>query len=334
MKKVKVGYVDFWKGFVPEEYIFHKILSRHYEVEITNRDPDFIICSTFGNQYLKYVCPRLLFVGEAFCPDFNVYDYAIGFDRINFGDRYLRYPLSLVNKEILELALHKHERPEEDFTRREKFCSFVVSSGGGVDDIRNWFFDKISEYKQVDSGGRFRNNLPDGQPVPDKKAFQEQYRFSLAFENTSFPGYTTEKILDAWAAGTIPIYYGDPGIIKDFNEKAMIVCRGRESLDEVLDKIKELEENTEKYLETVRQPIITDQSEIKPMLQPDYLENFLIHIFDQEPQQAFRRNSKLTMWGQFYEYRIKKWDKIDHLPVVELMRKWKRKIFGLKIIVK
>lgn len=332
MKKIRVGYIDFWKNFIPEKFLFHEILSKYYEVEITNQNPDFVICSTFGNQYLHYKCPRILFVGEALCPDFNVYDYAIGFDRISFGDRYLRYPLCLADKEILELALHKHERSEEDFTRREKFCSFVVSSGGGVDDIRNWFFDKISDYKQVDSGGRFRNNLPDGQPVLDKRAFQEQYRFSLAFENSRFSGYATEKLLDAWAAGTIPVYYGDPEIIKDFNEKAMIVCRGKESLDEILDKIKELEENPEKYLEMVRQPILTEQSEIKQMLQPEYLENFLVHIFDQTPEQAIRRNSKCTMWGKCYENDLVRWNKMDHHPIVESCRKWKRKLFGNKTI--
>lgn len=38
------------------------------------------------------------------------------------------------------------------------------------------------------------------------------YRFCLCFENTKFPGYITEKIFDAFFAGTIPVYLGAPDI--------------------------------------------------------------------------------------------------------------------------
>jgi hypothetical protein len=37
-----------------------------------------------------------------------------------------------------------------------------------------------------------------------------KYKFSLCYENTSFPGYITEKIFDCFAAGCIPIYLGAP----------------------------------------------------------------------------------------------------------------------------
>ena len=332
MKKLKIAYVDFWKGMEPEKYIFTKILRKYYDVEITDKEPDFVFCSTFGHDFLKFSCPRILYIGEAFCPDFNLYDYAIGFDHIQFEDRYLRYPFCLMNEENIQLALEKEKRPDSDFLSRKGFCSFVVSSGGGVDDLRNWYFDKISEYKKVDSGGRFRNNLPDGQPVADKRAFQENYRFSLAFENTGFPGYVTEKILDAWAAGAIPIYYGDPYITRDFNEKAFIQCNGKGDFERVLKEIRQLEENKDLYLQMAKEPIFLPDSPIAEMLKSSYLENFLLSIVSQEPEKAVRRNSQLTMWGQFYEYRIKKWEKMDHLPVVEWARKWKRKLFGLKKI--
>lgn len=332
MQKIKIAYVDFWKGMVPEEHIFTKILKKHYDVEITKQNPDFVFCSTFGQEYLTYDCPRILFVGEAFCPDFNLYDYAIGFDHMNFGDRYLRYPLCLMDRENMKCAIDKVNRPREDYLNRTGFCSFVVSSGGGVGDLRTWYFEQLSQYKQVSSGGRYRNNLPDGQPVADKKAFQEKYRFSLAFENTRFPGYVTEKLIDAWAAGTIPIYCGDPLAIKDFNEKAFINCSCKEDYEKVLQRIKEIETNQELYLQMMKEPIFLPGSEMEMMVKEEYLENFLLHIVGQEPAQAIRRNAKLTMWGQFYEYRMIKWNKMDHLPIVEFFRRWKRKLFGLKKI--
>ncbi len=49
-------------------------------------------------------------------------------------------------------------------------------------------------------------------PPHDKVETLGNYRFSLCFENTAFPGYITEKIFDCMVAGTIPIYLGAPDI--------------------------------------------------------------------------------------------------------------------------
>lgn len=48
--------------------------------------------------------------------------------------------------------------------------------------------------------------------APDKiKALSESY-FALAFENTRYPYYVTEKIFDVMKAGTVPVYLGAPNI--------------------------------------------------------------------------------------------------------------------------
>ena len=42
----------------------------------------------------------------------------------------------------------------------------------------------------------------------------------ICFENTSKPNYFTEKLVNAYYSGSIPIYWGDPNIskyIKNFN---------------------------------------------------------------------------------------------------------------------
>lgn len=48
--------------------------------------------------------------------------------------------------------------------------------------------------------------------VPTKSSVLRSARFCLCFENSIHPGYRTEKILDAMAAGSIPIYFGDPSV--------------------------------------------------------------------------------------------------------------------------
>jgi hypothetical protein len=49
----------------------------------------------------------------------------------------------------------------------------------------------------------------------DKIATMSRFRFSLAFENSGFPGYVTEKIFDSLLAGCVPVYCGAPDI-EDF----------------------------------------------------------------------------------------------------------------------
>lgn len=46
----------------------------------------------------------------------------------------------------------------------------------------------------------------------DKVATMTGFRFSLSFENYSFPGYVTEKIFDSFLAGCVPVYCGAPDI--------------------------------------------------------------------------------------------------------------------------
>jgi hypothetical protein len=45
-----------------------------------------------------------------------------------------------------------------------------------------------------------------------KQSLLAHYRFTLTMENFTYPGYVTEKIFDALAAGSIPVYLGAPDI--------------------------------------------------------------------------------------------------------------------------
>lgn len=91
-KVIKIKFVDFYAGFDKEHNEFIDVLSDFYNV-VQCEDPDYIIYSGFGNDHLKYDCIRIFFTGECITPDFNECDYAIGFDRLTFGDRYARIPL-------------------------------------------------------------------------------------------------------------------------------------------------------------------------------------------------------------------------------------------------
>lgn len=278
-------------------------LAKMYDVEISDT-PDYVLCEsgTALKCIYQYDCIRIIRHGENLRPDFNFFDYAIGFDKISFEDRYLYYPLYMSYGNDLEKALHKHELPDDFYLKKTRFCNYVVSNGKASSVARDQMFDLINkEYKKVDSGGKYRNNLQGGQPVKDKFQFQKNYKFSLAFENSCYKGYTTEKLIQAFAAGTIPIYWGNPDVAEEFNEKAFINCHTLNSFDEVVDRVREIDRNNKLYMDMVHQPIVNKRGVIPRMLESDYLESFLCNIFDQTPEKARRRTNAHDGWGSFME---------------------------------
>lgn len=71
----------------------------------------------------------------------------------------------------LERARHKHEDVKLQLENKTDFCSFVYSNADAAK-CREKIFSKLSEYKQVNSGGRYNNNV--GGPVSSKLEFQKK----------------------------------------------------------------------------------------------------------------------------------------------------------------
>ncbi len=285
MKKIKIKFVDFWPNFNYKNHFLYGELSKRYEIEISDH-PDYIFFSVFGNENLNYRnCVRIFYTAENISPDFNICDYAIGFDYINFDDRYLRLPNYYnynyeKNFELIE------NRKKIDKLDRKEFCCFVYSNSK-ADKFREELYELISSYKTVKSGGKFKNNV--GGPVKNKLEFQKQFKFCIACENASYPGYTTEKILDAFASGCIPIYWGDPLVENVFNKKAFINCLNYKNTDDLLKFIKKVDNDDSLYLEMINQPIFNNEHDFQKMKLIE-LDNFLFHIFDQKLNDSYRYN--------------------------------------------
>lgn len=64
-----------------------------------------------------------------------------------------------------------------------------------------------------------------------------QYDFVLAMENTISKGYVTEKILNAFLAGAIPIYYGDSLVKEIFNPDSFINITDFNSIEDCAEYI-------------------------------------------------------------------------------------------------
>lgn len=318
MRTIRIAYTDWWDGFEPSKYIYHEILSKHYNLEISDK-PDYVFCSLYSHDCLKYDAVRIFTTGDNYTPDFNIYDYAIAFDYISFGDRYIRVPNWIMNpkyKNDVELMLHKHEGVSDKDYDERGFCSWVCSNGKG-NSIRENMFTKLSEYKKVDSGGKFLNNIGCPEGVPDKIEFQKKYRFSFALQDSYNKGYLDEKLIQCFSARTIPIFWGDDTVDEFFNKGSFINAHEYASEEELIKEIIRLDNNKQEYLERLSIPAMKDTNYIGNIY--EQLENFLVSIIEQPYEQAKRRTE--SNWSNYLENLYEK-----HLELSETPRK--TRLFG------
>ena len=294
-KHIKVAFMDFWT----EDYKslpLYKVLEELYDVELCNEDYDYAIFSVFGNRHLDIPssCVSIFYTGENFCPDFNLCDYAIGFEWMEYGDRYLRYPNYYFESDVEIIEKRKIDISK---IRDKQFCSFVVSNGTTAHPVRSRMFEQLSQYKRVNSGGRYKNNV--GGPVEDKRAFEAQHKFCLTFENSEHSGYTTEKLVDAFAAGGVPIYWGDPDVTKVFNLKAFIWVKDADVINEAIERIKQLDNDDEAYSAMLQEPVFVNERYSAESMRKE-LVIFLRNIFDQPKEKAYRysRNSRPMVYRE------------------------------------
>lgn len=295
---VRLAFCDLAPDWDPADNYFTRTLrDGGYRVELCagpESKPDFVLCGTFGHEFLDYSCCRIQFSGEDSFPDLNLYDYAMGFPMLQCGDRYLRLPLYAM-RDSWAPALQKHTLPQEFYLSGRKFCNFVVSNDYSKE--RNAFFEALNAHRRVDSGGGYANNI--GGPVSDKLAFQKGYKFSIAYENSSTPGYCTEKIVDAFAAGTVPIYWGDPLVKGEFNPDSFLFAGDYDDNDALIAAIDALDADDEAYLAMCRAPILAPGCRAAEYTDERRAFEFLDAIFRKGPEKALCRNR--SFWGQIYE---------------------------------
>ena len=90
----------------------------------------------------------------------------------------------------------------------------------------------------------------------NKVMFQD-FRFMLLMEDANIPGYITERMIDGFMAGTVPIYYGTTQIFDIFNPKAFVYF-DINNPSEALDRIRHLEGNPDAYRQMLDEPILAD----------------------------------------------------------------------------
>lgn len=87
----------------------------------------------------------------------------------------------------------------------------------------------------------------------DRYKILSQFKFSLCFENSVHTGYITEKIIDYFKGGCVPVYFGAPNITDYISDKCFIDYRKFKNLEELAEFLKVMDEKTyNSYLKEIK----------------------------------------------------------------------------------
>ena len=243
---LRIDFVDFWPGFDKHDNWFTSVLSRRFDIEVSPQ-PDIVLYSCFGFDHRRFNCTRVFLSWENRGWGFSECDWAFTSD-LNSSTHHYRLPLWVAWLD--QPFEHPQVDPSAILREKDGFASVVVSNPSG--DTRNRIVQQLERHRPIASGGRFRNNV--GGPVVDKLSFIGRYKFNIAFENSSSPGYTTEKVLQALSADTVPIYWGDPFVGHDFNTRRIVSYHDFSSEDAFIQHILHLDEDDDAYSSVLREP--------------------------------------------------------------------------------
>ena len=296
--------VDGYKITDEDMYERFPIDRNRFRIVVDRDNPEYLLVVISHVLYRKNVMKEfkhyyssnriIIFEGdEAISPDMNIFDYAITYDdSMTYEDRVCHRPFSMFvagGSKILHGNQMSHEEAQREYDRR-KFCNFIYSNSKAFH-ARDKLYYEISNYKRIDSLGKHLNNMKNN---PDRESdnwfassvdVKHEYRFSICAENGRMSGYTSEKIISAFLAGSVPIYWGNPNVVKEFNPKAFVNCNDTVG---VLEKIRKIDENRDMWVEMASAQWQTDEQRIALCEQEKKYIDFINHIFDQDIGDAKR----------------------------------------------
>lgn len=263
MEKIKVKIID--TNFAHAKYSSDFQESKYIEWDrdlsnIKYEEPLFFTDNSIisGNQYYFYHKNKIAMLMEPRAMNPSIYDFVSkNYRDINFN-KILTY-----DKELLAIG-----KPFEQFFHgmcwiypmnqwiynKTRLISIIASQKTQLEghQLRHKIIEKFRPY--LDVYGRLYN------PIDSKLTALQTYAYSIVIENSKQDNYFTEKLLDCFVTGTVPIYWGCPSIGDFFNTEGMIIIDNLEDLqyqinsltldkyNSMLPAIKENFELSKKYL--------------------------------------------------------------------------------------
>jgi hypothetical protein len=294
--------LDFWPGFEPKDFLLTKavqIVTGCEDLEIVSNESvpvDVEICSTFCfesirekviarskmnrnlDTYNDYICrtsfghrirydnpskKRIWYTGENLRAPVGIFDGTISFDKSDYLKRNLYFPLIYFGIDWFEVKRENGFRftPDElvsirsfDQKRPIKACSFASNLAPS----REQLLALVSEFMPVDRYGKSV-----GKPVQSKKDVSQGYQFQVCNENSIYPGYVTEKLIDSWMFGNLPIWTGMVRSDLEINPESYLDLTSLNS-EEIYSVLESL--NDEKIERIMTAPIMRKLPTLEPLV--------------------------------------------------------------------
>ena len=241
--------------------IIPKVLSNKNVVFKQVAEPDLIVKSIFGKRddVIKKRNKYITIIGEAY----SEYDRGI----LNFTTLLPKYKNEIwfphicwhiTSERIITLKQKKFKQINE----RDNFLIYLACNCVPERDLFFKLIDK--KHTGCHAGGKCCNNINLGDKFgrdsfKNNSVIFNNYKFVLCMENEYTPGYITEKILNAYLGGSIPIYKGDTETVnKFFNPKSFINIDNYKNFEECIDYIIDLSNDPKRMYDIQQMNIFKD----------------------------------------------------------------------------
>lgn len=203
-------------------------------------------------------------------PPHSNYDLTLSFDCDSMNGHNFYFPLIFQYMDIrgINSTYAKHKiSPNAAMLKRDiskvqllQKNSFLVSFINNPHPTRLKALHALSEIDKVVTYGRSVNNYAE-----DKISTSEEFWFSLCFENDLYPGYVTEKVLEAWLGWTIPLYWGDDvsGIL---NPKAIINLANFSTMNDFVNYVSKLYGDKDQMINMINQPLFIKEFKFEDLV--------------------------------------------------------------------
>ena len=299
-QKLKLAFSDMW-GFENYQFnshdnYFSDLFKTKFDIEINQNNPDLLVYSVFGDTYKSYKCKKILFSGEnldAGKGQLSHYDDSdVTLSHYEDLPKEIFMPLWVLfvnwfNKEqprplpsnpTYLVSFDAIQNNRERFLKDRKFCAFI--NNNPIED-RIKLFQELHQNEHVDSFGHLFNNV--GKPLRgsqyDKVKLLEDYKFTIAFENSYNKGYNTEKIIEPLESGCIPLYNGGEKVKDYFNKKSFLYYEDFDSMEAYIKHIMQIHSNKDLYQEMILHPPL-NLEKIYKEFKPDLLVDRILEQLD------------------------------------------------------
>ena len=273
---ITLAYINFWNDPSNDSYFTEFINNNIDQVKLINynENPDILIASVCGNidiiKNIKAKC-KIFYYGENLnrYPPYNnekllldTFDLIVGFKNTNLEKKHIRFPLWLIYYKYYnykpENNLIKYiENKYIENKNKEKTIFSSLVARHDENGQRTKICNEVDIYNTTNNNSNckimypsnFRKNTDKLGPGHQVKInYISQGIYNICPENSEFEGYFTEKIIQAFEGGTIPLYWAINLPEKGFiNENKYCFCNVNNS-DKLKEQITKVMMHPEYYL--------------------------------------------------------------------------------------